>query len=178
MNRRVAAISLLAFGCVAADSGPEPIWIDQAIRWSKTPILVAWDDRFPSQGAAIQMAMFTWNNAVGCDLFKAAGPLDFPFVHVHHPSRPALPCGDPTSDTPSSEALAITYLCDPMAACVQVYRPEAIGNVSVMTHELGHVLGLAHDPTGLMAEVTSGALLPSDVDREALRERYCAGSLD
>jgi hypothetical protein len=168
MLRIILALSLLS----ACPRRVEPTWLDDAPVWERLPLLVEGELQEYDQG--LDLAIKTWNRAAGCAVYSwvATGgnvtvALDFPPMRY-----PEL----------SDGAAAGAYVTGDSAA-VYITAPGTVDQaVRIVTHELGHVLGLAHDPgwrlsvmrPDVAAQVHEGLpMLVTHNDAMALRERYC-----
>lgn len=125
-------------------------------------------------GAATETAVRLWNQQVGCPLFVfVRGPAD---VTVREAD--GEPCGKIWGmPATARDTAAQYYQCSVTRADILVSHPGDIWQQTwIVHHELGHVLGLAHDRTGLM-----GRTVPDDgptirarwADAMAVRDRYC-----
>jgi hypothetical protein len=161
---------------VQLDREDEPVWADGARTWPRVPLLVRSTDEIQAYRLQLDHAMALWNLEVGCPLFAAAGE-DTPDVRVIYLRQ--APCNN-TAVALEKGAAAGTYYCGDGTADIELRALDDIRVAYVIfAHEFGHVLGLAHDPWGLMSESVTQADLdrarPTPKDVQALRERYCLG---
>lgn len=154
----------------------EPVWLEApgVVPWAHTPIRVRLAADLDTYAEAVHAAVRMWNEQAGCQLFREEPPeeLDYDVRVVFLKDEP---CGGVASD-PGKDVAASTYFCAGGGVDISVeHLDEMQVAYVVFAHELGHVLGLAHDPSGLMAPMASTAelVLPSDKDRLAVRARYC-----
>lgn len=189
MNRAIR-VALVAFtglaGIVAVSVSYErcvepkqPLWDESARVWPHAPLTVTWDPSL--DGDAIRAAMAMYNDRTGCQLLVAA--YDRSDIIIRHGNEP--PCSIVDAPQPAPEDMARAYLCLDGTAEIHVLdigRTRWAQNLMVQ-HELGHVLGLAHDDFSaslMFARVLDFAEAKphprlTDKDAEGLRERYCGG---
>ena len=182
MRRFVLAIILSACGsdptflnvCFRSQS---PVSYDsnqckQEIVWSHMPLTVAMSPGLSDYGSSVDEAIVFWEREVGLNLFHQI-PWD-DRVNADITIEPATGKGrGSTSHTTAGGYLSAKVEIRYMGDLCEVYR--------IVSHELGHALGLAHDP-GAMSIMT-GELdfgddcfdhmwIVTDTDRSALRARY------
>jgi len=181
---RVASMLVLVALCIHAiyqvanrDELQEPVWADNARTWSNAPLDVWWNYRaFSDYNEAIETSIRMWNREVGCEVLHpvpAAGLDVGAQVLILSGSR--APCGhDEATQVLGKDDNMGTWLC---ASTAEIYVQKVDWEWSAykaFAHEFGHVLGLAHDPSGLMAyPTTTDLVLPNRKDAKALRARYC-----
>lgn len=171
----LALVAHIAWAGSAERERTEGVWAKNARTWDKLPLAVGWDkSRLDPYNEGIRAAMKTWNREVGCTLFVEAATITV----VRIVSADFTPCGLPENNLGKGD-VAGTWLCANGTAEIQLVRLDATDLAfKIVTHELGHVLGLDHDEGGLM---TAGSLegldlvfvRPSRADTKALRARYC-----
>lgn len=163
------AVCLFAY----VDYQREPVWHPQAPQWSGgQPVTVGWDPQsFGDFSTQLRQAIDLINDEVGCPVLSPSGTagqitLLTGFERDHCPGTPLGP-----KDT------AATYYCGGGTVDIHVQRLTDITTaLQVFRHELGHGLGLAHDPSGLMAPrlvVTTPLEGLSRKDRRAIADRMC-----
>lgn len=149
------------------EGGQELVWPREAI-----PLTVETDGLI----GEVQTAIDIINTQVGCDVLR--------YVDLGTSAR--LPSASITSNGLMSSATrrgGITWhLRDPdgMRARVELYAPGDAAQ-TIIVHELGHVLGLAHDPDpgsvmrATQPDPTQGLrfIRISDYDKKLLSELYC-----
>lgn len=155
--------------------------------WAAAPITVEWSEIDPVFESSFTSGIGAWNHAAGCDVFiKAPDPTT---ANISAGPYEGAICGDAGAsdlDTvPGANAGAAR--CSPDRAEVKFKVLSDIRSAFVLwEHELGHVLGLAHDTSELMnpspvlydpAAFSGSApvrlILPSDADGDAVGARYC-----
>lgn len=181
---RVVLVSLLALTGLAAtwrasvdDERVEPIWLPDAVTWERVPLRVRPAAELDAHLESLREAMRSWNRWIGCPVAVEAdeyGPVDVRVTFVRE-----SPCA---SDMQVTDAKfdAAAYFCPDATADIDVNRLNGIQeSYEVFSHELGHVFGLAHDPSGLMAPHLTDhtdPIMPSPKDVAAIRARYCGGN--
>jgi hypothetical protein len=146
----------------------EPVFMENAKVWT-TPIGVTAEDFESPTKTAVDI----WNKRVGCKLFEMGGD------DVTVKSGDGMPCGRMDAPGLEPQDSAGAWLCGTRAEVHVMHPGDIHTQAHIVAHELGHVLGLTHDPRGLMAhpQVISSEgvtmIRPSDKDAAALRERYC-----
>lgn len=156
----------------------EPVFHPSAHRWESMPLVVAIDDF----GEPARVAIEIWNERLGCQVFREGSE----HVHVIVRSADGEPCGSFDARALKSHERAGTWLCpghDGWVAEIQISQPGNVWQQAwIVTHELGHALGLDDDRPGefgVMRPTTPNEdriIRPSDKDTEALRDLYCAQS--
>ena len=157
----------------------EPVWLEApgVVPWRSLPIRVRMAADLDTYAVAASTAMRMWNEQVGCQLFKEVPPESMSY-EVRILFLEGQPC-EGVTPVPDHKVAASVYFCQMGGVDISVERlDEMQAAYAVFAHELGHVLGLAHDPSGLMAPRTEAMtlVLPSDKDIAAVRERYCLGA--
>jgi hypothetical protein len=165
------------------DAAAETVWAENARHWQYMPLAVRGSADMHTFAPQLEHAQDMWNNQVGCPLFvtAAASPVENvqPDVRVIFLAGAACASELAILDVLAS---AGTYYCPDGTADIEVNRLDDVRVAyRLFAHELGHVLGLGHDPVGLMApSITTASLeeeaVPSAKDREALAARYCAAA--
>lgn len=152
----------------------EPVWLDigTGIKPLAAPIRVLLAPDLDTYTPVVRAAMRMWNDQAGCKVFvEADAAYDARFVFIKDDPCPGTTVAD-------KETLARVHFCDDGTADIDVERLDEIQLAyEIVAHELGHVLGLAHDPVGLMAPGARPLTLvyPSEKDTLAVRARYCTG---
>lgn len=175
MTGMVAFLGLAVWRQVKKDELTEPVFVDNARIWSVLPLRVLFASELSVYDGTVRGAMSLWNHEVGCPLFvetvgRSAGEYDVRFVFT---KDAACDSQDAQQDPAVS---AGTWYCPNGTADIDVQRlDDVVVAYQIIAHELGHVLGLAHDRSGLMDASVSlmNPVLPNPKDVAALRARYC-----
>ena len=145
----------------------EPVWDDLQIEWKKDQLpLQVWFEK----GIDTPETLAVWNRAVpaGCVLFQKT--IDRGAANV------IVVVGDYGGDCAGKAWKT------PLGAKIEVNDPGMVGQTYlIIAHELGHILGLAHDPrknsimlNGVQAHAgTFPTPKVTAKDQSALSERYC-----
>jgi hypothetical protein len=189
MRRFLSVLLLvcLAFsGCTVRVNRVHPKWnLDQP--WEKTPITVEWTAIDRTFDSAINRAIDTWNHAVGCQvLVKASDPAT---ANVKMGPYEGVGCGKiGISDIDTNPfAVAGTWRCSATSAEIKFRQMADLQSMfTIYLHELGHLLGLAHDDSVLMsptpplydpaafgAKVPALLPYPAEADAALVASRYC-----
>lgn len=149
----------------------QAVWNEEKpVHWSQ--------DKIPLQvggeyNAALREAVFLWNRQAKCTLFE-----------MHKEPIVVVKQGSIEVGAESEDWAAGAFVDkDATRGEVIVYVPLMVGtDLQVLHHELGHILGLAHDRSHTMLplkeETISGRqqfVSAQDKDIAALRARYCGG---
>lgn len=152
----------------------EPVWSQLTYTWPDRPIVVSDDGTFDATLAA---AADFWNHNVGCRLLEYR-PHE-PAAHIRVTSG-APPAGtDVARHCPTYGACTALAFAPVPTAYVYYVSPSTIDvDICVLVHELGHAFGLADDVGRRLSVMGScaergAAMLVTEADRKALRERYC-----
>jgi len=132
-------------------------------------VRIAIDDQFNMyERAKILRAVNEWNHVLnGFVRFDIDPAADHGQVWVIVPERGGRP--PPVHGMIVGHALAATQTAPPIGGVVTVYvdRVRGYDLASVMRHELGHVLGLGHDPNGRLMSSRYTASRQQCIDRTA-----------
>jgi hypothetical protein len=147
-----------------------PHYTDHRAAAAKPEIVrIAIDDQFTLyERAKILRAVNEWNHVLnGFVRFDIDPAADHGQVWVIVPERGGRP--PPVRGTIVGHALAATQTAAPIGGVVTVYvdRMRGYDLVSVMRHELGHVLGLGHDASGRLMSSRYTANRQQCIDRAA-----------
>ena len=148
----------------------EPHYTDHRAATAKPEIVrIAIDDQFTLyERAKILRAVNEWNHVLNGFVRLATDPAaDKEPVWIIVPVRGGRP--PPVSGMIVGQALAATQAVEPLGGVVIVYvdRVRGYDLASVMRHELGHVLGLGHDPNGRLMSPRYTARNQQCIDRAA-----------
>jgi hypothetical protein len=148
----------------------EPHYTSHRAAAAKPEIVrIAIDDQFDMyEWAKILRAVNEWNHVLNGFVRLDINPAtDQGQVWVIVPMRGGRP--PPVRGTIVGHALAATQTVPPIGGIVTVYvdRVRGYDLVSVMRHELGHVLGLGHDPNGRLMSSRYTANRQQCIDRAA-----------
>ena len=157
MVQRMMIRHWLGFLCVVvggAGCGPEadgpPHWPDVTRVWAQSPEL----------GGLLEQAVESWNSAgAGVVLVIDTEGSPVRFEHeVIDPETGEYLCGS-------------AWIPGPVLIARDI-REHCAGFLSVLMHELGHLLGIGHQPFGLMARKASNVTVIDGPARAALCERF------
>jgi hypothetical protein len=148
----------------------EPHYTSHRAAATKPEIVrIAIDEQFDMyERAKILRAVNEWNHVLnGFARFDIDPAADHGQVWVIVPMRGGRP--PPVSGMIIGHALAATQAVEPIGGVVIVYvdRVRGYDLASVMRHELGHVLGLGHDPNGRLMSSRYTASRQQCIDRAA-----------
>lgn len=169
----MAAIGISYEKCI----GPShPVWHEDARVWPSMPLGVSWDHKFwgDAHGESFELAIDLWNGEVrGRTLLVAS---DEASADVRIVTADGEPCGKQLVLS-GDDKDAAAWLCPDGTAEIHISAPGTNNcSARIAMHELGHVLGLAHTPVGIM-RTTIGCddrMIPSDTQAAALQGRYGA----
>lgn len=142
---------------------------DKPVHWGVVPVTVGTNVR--EYQRPLGMAIERINIQVGCELFALS---ETPMVQV---IQSTIQIGEESEDW-----FAGTWVSkDATRGEIRVFRPMMVTtDIWVLWHELGHVVGLAHDRSHVMKRITKESIggklqIPrfQDKDALALGERYC-----
>lgn len=171
----VAAVAVVGHGSCARPR--EHVWLAWAQDWppERLPLTVAiLDDELRDDYAESTIeAVAHINTRVGCRILKYIRPNSLPDIMIQ---------GATTLDDVIADASIRMTFGRPYGV-IRIERPLNIfTEMLVITHELGHVLGLAHDPGSESSVMHPNVVnhagrfpMPrlSDEDARALRHKYC-----
>lgn len=148
----------------------QAVWNEEEpVHWpsNKIPITIYSED-YPE---ALEEAVYLWNSQAEFKLFQV--DKEAPTIRIRQ--------GTLEVGTEAAEWGAGTFVAPDMSRGeIVVYIPLMVGtDLAVLHHELGHVLGLAHDRSYTMKPITKEEIggpqrmvRAQDKDIEALRDRY------
>jgi predicted Zn-dependent protease len=122
-------------------------------------------------------AVSLWNKQAGCTLFQISK--ESPIIKV---KQGTIEVGTETEDWGAGAFVNK----ETTRGKIIVYVPLMVGtDLQVLHHELGHILGLAHDTSHTMKPIIKeeiggrqAMVRAQDKDIEALNARYCGGKKD
>lgn len=109
----------------------------QEINWGKLPVMLHVDPAYPDDGRAVLQAVRVWNAWLGTDVFEVTqNPVGADIYVVQ------------AVDTPFNPAGIANHVMGPKHRPVFLVTlfGDYANNTVIVVHELGHTLGLAHDP--------------------------------
>lgn len=180
--QRIVLACLLVFSAIAGvgirahqDDLAEPVFDDTFPAVTRnTPFRVQLAPELVEYAPAIRTTLKAWNDAVGCPVFVEAP--EGQEYDVRYVFGGTVCDSGQIYQLPDPDAMAGVAFCGDGSVDIEVQRVDELWAAGrAFMHEEGHVLRLAHDPTGIMARhVDPNALLvPSDKDAKALYARYC-----
>ncbi len=166
----------IAIPLVARDqSAREPVFADDAHVWTKLPLNVRSQIADVYNGP-VQGAIDLWNKEIGCPVFRQIGTHTLAPADVILEDYDGMPCGNRGSYALEKDMAAGTWICRDGHAEIAFQTLDEISMAhKIISHELGHVLGLTHDQGGLMGDNITNLVyvFPSNKDAKALNKRYC-----
>jgi len=169
-------IAGVAIGYTKCVQPHEAVWDPLGRHWDHVPLSVRWHGTdWGAHTESFEAAIATFNRAAGCDLFVVA---ESPSADVNIHGANGAPCRKSGVVLKEDEA-AGAYLCPDGTGDIQISAPGMVTtSYFIAYHELGHVIGLAHDDFTLsvmhekaptFAEDPTKPKL-TDKDAEALKE--------
>ena len=152
----------------------EPVWdTENPVLWEveRLPLTIGTDN--PQYREALVLAVRHVNDRVGCDMLAIARASTDIVIR-----EGTIELGAESVDW----AAGAFVDAETTRGEILVYQPLMVGtDFAVLLHEIGHILGLAHDNFGMMrpvAEEVVGGKMPapprmSDKDADHLAKRYC-----
>lgn len=162
---------VLKFCWLPGEPGPRNVlWcnkygVTKYVQWDHAPLTVS---TFTDQDEVLKAAVKTWNFWVGFELFKYDHKNSHAdvliFRQAHYPKNPMV------------IGLAQFVLVNGRQRGAITIYDGGVGSLNTMAHELGHIVGLRHDPDNIHSIMypTTARHLPQleGQDRKLLRDRY------
>lgn len=184
--KRYAHTVMYAIGAIAAMAaigvsyerciGPsQPVWHKDARDWASIPLKVSWDREFwgKAHSESFDLSLESWNRQVdGRTLLVPSD--DSSRSEVRIMTANGEPCGQRVMVS-GADAAAEAWLCPDGTAEIQISSPGTNNcSARIAMHELGHALGLAHTPAGIMRPKIGcdDLMIPSDAQGDSLQRRY------
>lgn len=175
----LAPLLLATVLSVRKDSAQEQVWQPGALTFT-APIDVAANPNDYPDGldGTLDQAISHWNSEIGCTVLRRVAT-DAPMIDAKIHPVDGTECGLPQRDPFNKVMYEVSVYCWAGWVDTQTTNLDLPGVAYVaFLHELGHIMGLGHDLSGVMAKTVPGSLTVqstwiSDKDLVALRGRYC-----
>ena len=148
----------------------QAVWnLEKPVHWDRELIPLKVDGVY---GDALHHAVKLWNDQADCDLFV-----------IHEDPTITVVQGTIEVGQESEDWAAGAFVNrENTRGEIVVFSPLMVGtDLAVLHHELGHILGLAHDRSHTMKPITKEEIggrqemvRAQDKDIDALNERYCS----
>lgn len=152
----------------------QAVWdVEEPVHWAPEVLpLTVYSEEYPE---ALREAVRQWNDQAGIDLFVLSKT--DPRIEV---TQGSIEVGGESEDWGASAYVLKDSDGGPVRGKIVVHVPLMVGtDLNALHHELGHILGLAHDKSGTMKplikeELGGGVKIPraQDKDIRAIQKRY------